>query len=676
MARILAPAGGMEQLTAAVRCGADAVYLGVQDFNARRNAANFDSQTLPEAVSYCHARNTEVYVTVNTLILDSEMEMLEKSADMIAASGADAVIIQDFAVLDLFKNRYPSIKRLASTQTAVHDIDGALFLKDQGFDSVVLARELTLKEMKMISDACDVTMEAFIHGAHFMSLSGACYLSSMIGGRSGNRGLCAQPCRLDWKCGGCDHVLSLKDMSLISHIKEMVSAGVDTFKIEGRMKRPEYVAAAVTACRKALNGEEYDIETLRSVFSRSGFTDGYLTGKRDAEMFGYRTKEDVTDSSKVFSSIASAYRNEMPRVPVSMEFYMSEGSATLSVSDGSNIAVSASTSPEKAVNKVTDTDTVKKQLVKTGGTPFYTNDTLIDIQTGLFMPVSEVNRMRREALDDLLSTRSALYSHPKHDWSFPEHKSHHSVSGSPEIWIRFYDPSQLPDNTDFSRIIIPAGKITADLIDRFDSSLTAQLPTALFPEDEAAFSNSLERLKKTGISSVWADNIYGIKLGKDLGLEVYGGFGLNITNTQAVNDYASFGLKALTLSFELAMKQLTDIGGDITRGIVSYGHLPLMHFRNCPVRASIGCKACGSKGLLTDRMDVDFPVECTDRKFSSLLNCVPLNISERDLSAFDFSLLWFTREDKQGVKKVLDDFRLGRKTDKARTSGLYYRELL
>ena len=276
MAEIMAPVGAQEQLLAAVRCGADAVYLGGKGFNARRNAANFDALDLAEAVKYCHQRGVRVYVTVNTVITDSEREELEREADHIAAAGADAVIIQDMATLRLFREKYPTIERYASTQTAVHNVDGAKYLESCGFHSIVLARELSLAEMEKICAATPLKAEAFVHGAHCMSLSGGCYLSAMLGGRSGNRGLCAQPCRLDWHCGGGDHVLSLKDMSLISHLREMTNAGVTTLKIEGRMKRPEYVAAAVTACKNALEGKPYDLKTLEAVFSRSGFTDGYL----------------------------------------------------------------------------------------------------------------------------------------------------------------------------------------------------------------------------------------------------------------------------------------------------------------------------------------------------------------------------------------------------------------
>ena len=292
--QILAPVGGQEQLEAAVRCGADAVYLGTKGFNARRNAANFGDTELDGAVRLCRTRGVKVYVTVNTMVLDAELASLEETADEVARSGADGVILQDMAAARLFERRWPQIHRVASTQTAVHNTDGARFLEDAGFQSFVLARELSLAEMEKILNAVRIPAEAFVHGAHCMCVSGMCYLSSVLGGRSGNRGLCAQPCRLDWRCGGGDHVLSLKDMSLMKHIRELADIGVETLKIEGRMKRPEYVAAAVTACRAARDGEPYDETALRAVFSRSGFTDGYLTGRPDADMFGFRTKEDVT----------------------------------------------------------------------------------------------------------------------------------------------------------------------------------------------------------------------------------------------------------------------------------------------------------------------------------------------------------------------------------------------
>ncbi|MCD7769398.1 MAG: U32 family peptidase [Oscillospiraceae bacterium] len=345
---ILAPAGGEEQLLAAVRCGAEAVYLGLPRFSARRNAANFDGESLARAARYCRARNVKLYVTVNTLVLDDEQPSLEETAELISWAGVYGVILQDMAALRLFKQRWPALHRTASTQTAVHNVDGARFLQDMGFDSFVLARELTAEEMGQICAAVSIPAEAFVHGAHCMSLSGACYLSAMLGGRSGNRGLCAQPCRLDWKCGGRDYALSLKDMSLLSHIDELRQAGVQTLKIEGRMKRPEYVAAAVTACKKARAGEPYDRKTLEAVFSRSGFTDGYLTGRRDKTMFGRRTEADAASAGTVLGSLAGLYRRETPLVPVDMRFSMTAGGSSLTVSDGTNTLTVPGPAPEEA----------------------------------------------------------------------------------------------------------------------------------------------------------------------------------------------------------------------------------------------------------------------------------------------------------------------------------------
>jgi putative protease len=290
MTEILAPAGGREQLLAAVRCGADAVYLGAKNFNARRNAENFEEESLADTVAYCHARNVAVHVALNTLVMDSELPLLEAEAASIAESGADAVIAQDLAAAKLIRERCPGIALHASTQMTVHNLAGIHMLEDLGFSRVVLARELSFEEIAMLVSQAAIETEVFVHGALCMCVSGGCYLSSVLGGRSGNRGLCAQPCRLDFDNGERGHALSLKDMSYITHIKELAEAGVASLKIEGRMKRPEYVAAAVTACREALAGREPDLDTLRAVFSRQGFTDGYYTGRRTTEMFGYRSR--------------------------------------------------------------------------------------------------------------------------------------------------------------------------------------------------------------------------------------------------------------------------------------------------------------------------------------------------------------------------------------------------
>lgn len=673
---ILAPVGGEDQLIAAVRCGADAVYLGGQNFNARRNAANFSGAGLTKVVSYCHARGVKVYVTVNTIVLDSELPALEEEADRIAEAGVDAVIIQDMAVLRLFRSRYPTIQRFASTQTAVHNIDGAKFLESVGFNSIVLARELSLREIESICASVSIQKEAFIHGAHCMSVSGACYLSAMLGGRSGNRGLCAQPCRLNWVSGDHPYALSLKDMSLLPHLKELASAGVDSFKIEGRMKRPEYVAAATTACKLALEGKPYDAETLRAVFSRSGFTDGYLMGKRSADMFGYRTKEDVTGTDSVLSSLAALYRNENPLIPVDLRFSLNESAAALTVGDGEHeISVEGGT-PERAIHRALDEENAKKSLEKTGGTPFFVRNFEAVITDGLTLSVSALNAMRREALDHLLALRGVIQPHKREDFSFTPPERYQSELEKPALWARFYQKEQITNADAFEKILIPAEEIDAELIAAFGTKLIAQLPTVLFPDDEPAFGERLTALAAQGLSAVWANNSYGITLGKRLGLTVHGGYGLNVSNTEALRFYESQALSSLTLSFELSMSAIKALGGSMPRGILSYGYLPLMHLRNCPIKASIGCAACGQKGELTDRMSIRFPVECDHYRTVSLLNSVPLDIAERNLRGLDHQILYFTRESQDEIAAVTARFLAGEKTADAHTTGLYYRTLL
>ncbi len=676
MAEILAPAGGKEQVYAAVRCGANAVYLGAQGFNARRNAVNFDEVTLPQAVSYCHVRGAKVYVTVNTLILDSETEKLVAEADLVANSGADAVIVQDFSVLRYFKDYYPSLKCFASTQTAVHNVLGALKLQDLGFDGVVLARELTLGEMEKICSAVSINTEAFIHGAHCMSVSGDCYLSCMLGGRSGNRGMCAQPCRLDWNNGSNGYALSLKDMSLIKHIREMSNIGVNTFKIEGRMKRPEYVAATVMACRQALEGKTYDEETLRAVFSRSGFTDGYLMGRRDNSMFGVRTKDDVESTKDVIKSLAGLYDKETPLIPVNISFNMNISGSNLLLSDGCNIVSVSGPVPARAEKRETDTTTVKKSIEKFGGTPFYPVVTGYEIEEGLNVPISVLNGMRREAVERLTELRGAIVT-PETGRVDKAPIENIVPESPPEIWVRVKTPGQLGRNTDkAARIIMPVSCITSQIVSKYGEKLTAEMPPVLFPDNEPQYRNKLLKVKAMGVTSLWADNIYSVAMGRDEGMDIYGGFRLNITNSRALREYSEIGLKAATLSFEIPMSNIKHIRGVIPRGVAAYGRLPLMHFRNCPVKAGKGCAKCGGNDFLTDRYGVRFPVECEENLSSTLLNSVPLHIADRNLSGLSYSLLWFTIETADEFDRIFDDFENGLTFSAERTNGMYYKVLL
>lgn len=403
---ILAPVGGAEQLFAAVRCGTDAVYFGLQGFNARRNAENFGGDDLQERIDYCHERGVKVYITINTLVFDRELAQVKETVDTACRAGADALIVQDLAVAAYCRKAWPGMRLFTSTQMAIHNEEGIRLAQTLGFSRFVVARELSLKEIRQLYERTGVELEVFVHGAHCMSVSGNCYLSAMIGGRSGNRGLCAQPCRLECSVNGREHALSLKDLSYVERIPELAKAGAKSLKIEGRMKRAEYVAAAVTACRAAREGKKPDMETLRAVFSRSGFTDGYLTGRRDLSMYGTRTKEDVTAAAGVLKDLAKLYEKEPQTIPVDMMLLLQpDQPAQLTVSDGEHTAVAAGEAPQEARTQALSEAFAREALGKTGGTPYYLEDFTLFAEEGLTLPRGQLNDLRRRGLEELRRQR-------------------------------------------------------------------------------------------------------------------------------------------------------------------------------------------------------------------------------------------------------------------------------
>ena len=677
MSEILAPVGGPEQLYAAVRCGTDAVYLGTKDFNARRNADNFDYEELADAVRYCHVRDVKVYVTVNTLVYDDELFALSGAAENIAAAGVDGVIIQDLAVLKLFRECYPDIARIASTQMAVHNADGARMIEELGFDTLVLARELSKEEIIDILASTHLKTEVFVHGAHCMSLSGACYISSMLGGRSGNRGLCAQPCRLDWKCGEKDHVLSLKDLSLLSYLKELEEIGVDSFKIEGRMKRPEYVASVVAACRSALNGEAFDTEKLEAVFSRSGFSDGYYKGNISGSMFGIRTKDDVLSSASVLKDISQTYSKERPLVPVDAYVSVKKTGTQFSLCDSRGNSVSVyGKGAEDAIRKPTSYDDVKSNASKLGGTPYYINDLDIEVQDDVYLPLSDINRLRREAAELLTQSREYNRNMPASGDPFGRSADDRTGFGN-ELWARFSREDQIKEyGSFFDRYIIPSRLLIDENEIPIDKDkVIVELPPAVFPSYEKDIHSRLSILAGKGYKTVYANNIYGLQVAEDLGFEVHGGFGLNITNSEALGVLTDLGIRTQTVSFELSSQRIKEMKRTVPVSLIAYGRLPLMRYRSCPVKASEGCGKCMGSGKIRDRYGVEFPLECDERRTSGLLNSVPLYIFDRSVPDSEILIYWFTTETSDEIEHIIDLSGKNLRPDFDRTTGLYYREV-
>ncbi|MDO4492990.1 MAG: U32 family peptidase [Clostridia bacterium] len=674
---ILAPAGGEEQLRAAVRCGADAVYFGARGFNARRNAENFGAEGIASAVRYCHARGVRVHITLNTLVFDKEKDALIETADEIAEAGVDAVIVQDLAVAKLLRERYPELPLHASTQMAVHNIAGVRLMEELGFRQAVLARELSIEEIRSIRSQTELPLECFVHGALCVSLSGSCYLSSLIGTRSGNRGLCAQPCRMNFALdGGRDHALSLKDLSHIEKIRAFAEAGVATLKIEGRMKRPEYVAAAVTACRKALGGERPDTESLRAVFSRSGFTDGFYRGVRTKNMFGTRTKEDVVRANEVLPKLAALYREEKGNIPVEMRFTaVADTPATLTVTDGTHTAFAAGQVPEPARSVALGAERAEQNLGQTGGTPYTVKSIRTEIGAGLSLPVSEIKRLRREALA-MLEEQSVRGPWKGTGKGF-DPIAPHAAPQSPALRLRAESLAQLPDTEAFEKIVLPVKEIVKhpECIARFGDKLVGEIPAVVFEEDYAATERLVKSAKELGLGAVYAENCGAVQLARALGLTVHGGALLNILNGTTLAEYERLGLRDATLSFEMPMKEAAKVGGTLPRGLIAYGYLPLMRIRACPVRTEKGCGGCTGRNTLTDERNERFPLICRDKRYRELLNSVPLYVADKRIAPVDFATLYLTTETREEAEHVVRLFTEKAAPDFRRTNGLYFREL-
>lgn len=678
---ILAPAGSFESAIAAINCGADAIYLGSRDFNARKNADNFSESEFEEIVAYAHECGVKVYQTLNTVLYDDELEKLLDTLEISCKVGVDALIVQDLAVYEIVKKCCPNMPLHASTQMSVHTPKGAQILKDMGFERVVLAREMSEREISEITDSCDVQTEVFVHGALCMCVSGQCYLSAMIGQRSGNRGLCAQPCRLPFSAsdekGRYD--LSLKDLSLINEVEKFKEMGVTSLKIEGRMKRPEYVAAAVTALRQAVDFGKVEKEisqNLSNVFSRSGFTSGYFEGKLGPQMFGTRSYEDVLAADqKTFKSLQSLYQKRRKCVGVSFKLSLFEnGEAVLFATDGESEVFAKTDKAFKADNLFCDKNSAEKNLSKMGYTPYYLKELSVENDFGMMLPISSLNALRREALELISKKRKVAKSVSFKRCDLAEIKKRQRRST--KVFVRVVDSSFIPLQKEqyIDGVILPIEKITQKEINLFGEKLIAELQRVKFSREDKVLSK-LVLLKEKGVKKALISNIGDILLCKEAGVTPIGSFGLNVNNSVCMSAYKNLGVQALTLSPELTFNKIKSISDDVSAGIVAYGFLPLMVTRNCPAKNTLSCEKCKkSSRYLTDRRGVKFPVVC-ESGYSEVLNSAPIYLADKaeDLECLDFITLYFTVESKNEVSEVIDEYLKSHSKREGITRGLYYR---
>ena len=683
---ILAPVGNEEMLRAAVFSGADAVYLGFSGFNARTSANNFDADTLKEAVRFCHARGVAVHVALNTTVYGGELPALEQAIRAVAASGADAVICQDLAVATLIGKIAPQLPRHGSTQMSVHSLQGALELKELGFTRVVLARELSLPEVEHITKHCGIETECFVHGALCMCVSGQCYMSAFLGGRSGNRGSCAGPCRLPFEANalpegkpGRLHHLSLKDNSVIDKLDKLQALGVASAKIEGRLRTPEYVAAAVSACLAGREGRAYDRDLLKNAFSRSGFTSGYLDGKINGTMFGVRSEADAELTKKTLPALRELYRRECSRVPVKMKLEIEEGGEKLTVTDADGNKAFAYGDAEPQPARTDPAESLHRSLAKTGGTPFAVenDDITVEMDGGpWFIPGSAVNELRREALDALLKKREVLRPWPTTDEHVPALPlrtlpPHRTLRARFESWDQV--PERALDGVEY--LTLPIAQ--ADRVPReWRAKTLLELPRVMFGRLEEDTARRIAATQDAGFAGYEVSNIAHLRLCR--GLPMSGSFGLNITNQLAAQFYADNGLGSMLILPEVKDSDISTIapthdGKPVPTGVLVYGHMPLMITRACPLQNIHDCAHCDKTGVLTDRKAKKFPVRC-GLGVRTIYNPVPIYMGDKPGAlTVDYGVAYFTLESREEAAKILEMIRTHAPFEGDFTRGLYFK---
>ena len=692
MLELLAPAGSMEALRAAVQNGANAVYLGVGAFNARQGAKNFTPQLLADAVKYCHVRGVDVHLTLNTLVSDREVSDVCTLIKQAALAGVDAFIVQDWHVLRLCQQIAPEVALHGSTQMTVHNLPGVLLCAAMGLSRVVLSRELSREEIHYICQKSPIEIEVFGHGALCMSYSGQCYLSAAIGGRSGNRGRCAQPCRQCYGYGRFEgkYPLSLKDNCLVSNLAELENMGVASVKLEGRMKRPEYVAAVTGVYRRAIDEKRVTremMENLTAAFNRQGFTDGYYTGRTGSAMFGVRT--DKYDDNKWLQNARQSYETtENSLVPVTFHAVINENTTSLTVTDpeGRSCTVTGS-KPESARTVALTEEKLAEQLKKTGGTPFRCDLVTAELGEGLSLSASVLNGLRRDTLNQLAALRARRN---KLKLGKPEKISH--VSGYkelPGLAVQVTTREQITERMlkmKPAMLYVPLHILAVDPVFCHELNrrvpVAAVLPRIAHDTELDQIREDLHLVRKMGVKEVLAGNLGLLLLAKEAGMRLRGDYGLNVYNSGSVTTMKELELRSAMLSFEMTLPQIRDVSKAVPCEIFAYGRMPLMVTENCLIRGRTGSCGCNlGQTKLVDKTGAEFPViRDGDKCRSILLNGKKLNWLDRQNDLGRLGLwalrLYFTTENAKEVDSVLSAWHNPPAFDPGScTRGLYLRGL-
>ena len=690
MMELLSPAGGLDSLIAAVQTGADAVYMGFGAFNARRSAKNFTDEEFASAVAYCHLRGVRVFLTLNTLLTDRELEQAAESLRKASDMGVDAILVQDWGLLTLAREIVPDVPLHASTQMSLFTLGGANEAAALGLERVVLARELARDEIREICAGCPAEIEVFAHGALCMCYSGQCEMSAVVGERSGNRGACAQPCRLPYGVNGpCrgGHPLSLKDANLSAYLTEMEAMGVACLKLEGRMKRPEYVAVVTGIYRRLLDEKRRptaeESRRLEQAFSRSGFTDGYWLGKKGPQMFGTRP-ENALEPKELFAEAREMYENgrENRKVPVNLRLTVRRGEpvrlgGACAVHGGAAFAMGTGAVPEEARNRAVTAEELRQRLSKTGGTVFTADRVEIELDEGLTIPASAVNGLRRELLEELAKRRMDIP--PRRKLPAPP------LPDAPEGGqaMRFTCSVQKAEQVTAALLAEkPAAVyVPVEELERLDpeldwgeTELCAVLPRIFRTADETPLRQLLEQHPEA--SAVAIGNLGHLPIARGLNRTLRGDFGLNIFNSRALLFWQGQELASATVSFELRWQQVRDLRKYLPCEAIIYGRLPLMVTENCVTRCSVGCTH-GAGSVLTDRTGARFPVLCGYGCRCEIQNSKTLFLADKPemrRCGLTYGRLRFTTETPEQCVQVLQRYQNGGDwTPEDLTRGLFYR---
>lgn len=691
MIELLSPAGSPEGVIAAVQNGADAVYMGMGAFNARRGAKNFTDEEFVKAVRYCHVRGCKVYVTLNTLVNDREMRDAVAAAKLASDAGADALIVQDLGMSYAIRCALPDIPLHASTQMSLHNLAGVEAAAEMGITRAVLARELSFEQIRFITKNASIETEVFVHGALCFCHSGQCYMSALIGRRSGNRGLCAQPCRLQYSLGGRmdDHPLSLKDNCLADQIRRLEEAGVASLKIEGRMKRPEYTGIVTGVYAKAIreqrNPDKEEMELLEKTFSRQGFTQGYFIGDK-LDMFGVRSEPDK-DADKIFAAARKQYaEGEMRRVPVHFYTVLEKGEhiKAIAFDDDGNRAIATGPVPERAKRQGLTEQYLTEQMFKTGGTPYNCIENKAKAEPGLYLPASEINELRRKLIAQLSAEREKA----------PERRTLR-IPAPPVNVPAISDPARIYQVRTAEQLTPELAALKPDYIyfpamelaENFDplrpfidngARPVAVMPRVITDDQSREVYAALEKLFDYGVNEALTGNLGHVFIARQAGMKVRGDFGLNAFNSYTLRVLQDAGFISATASFELRLAQIKAMAKPIDTELIIYGRLPLMVSDQCIIRQSAGRCNCQTPGQLSDRMGSVFPVVKEFGCRNVIYNAHKLYLADKrdDLYAlglWGLRMLFTTESPRECVEVAKGYLGLTDYKPNVLTRGLYYR---